>query len=204
MQVHLEGDKVEGLKLDPPLILPGTKHNAVAFSRHLLQKKNHGGEKEVPHLSRLLPDTPERILRLPIKSTAQSPISTKTLASLHLHLPLLASHVIQCESTVKSTCIAHFFGPELALSPLGALNSLCEVSTSTVALILILFLGFCSSENGFDFRCSASCLDPLRRVHSLSPCERFCVCVFKQRGSDGYCPPAPSPIVFLYPDAVRH
>ena len=97
MQVHLEGDKVEGLKLDPPLILPGTKHNAVAFSRHLLQKKNHGGEKEVPHLSRLLPDTPERILRFSIKATAQSPLSAETLASLHLHLSIvgmLVSHLL--------------------------------------------------------------------------------------------------------------
>ena len=48
--------------------------------------------------------------------------------------------------------MAHFFGPELMLSPLGALNSLCEVSTSTVALIMILFFDFCSSKNGFDFQ----------------------------------------------------
>ena len=52
----------------------------------------------------------------------------------------------------KSTCIAHCLSPELTVSPLGALNSLFEVSTSTVALILILFFKLGCFKTGFQYQ----------------------------------------------------
>ena len=44
------------------------------------------GHAFIPNLSWLLPDTPKRILWLPIKTTAQSSLPANALAPLHLHL----------------------------------------------------------------------------------------------------------------------
>ena len=157
------------------------------------------------HLSRLLPDTSEQILWLLLNSAALPPFHPHRL---HLHLSRLflfetavlegvGNNHLGCQRhhTVRNcfTWIAHRFSPEPTVSPLGALKSLCEVSTSTVGLIIVFtFLILLGSKFGFWApRLWLQVNNPLSLLG-------FVTMLFPARGEVKHCPPDPSLGLHLY------